>query len=188
MKINTNLVTGKPIQQGGVRGRTEATGLGVYYGIREFLSYPEIQKKTGLRGTVKGTKIVVQGFGNVGYWAAKFFEANGAIIVGIGERDCGAYSSQGINVDNIFNHRKETGSFIGFKGVEIIKNPMDILEQECDVLIPAALERQITLKNAHRIKAKIVGEAANGPVTPGAHDVLIGKGVIVIPDLLLNAG
>ncbi|OZJ02616.1 Glutamate dehydrogenase, mitochondrial [Bifiguratus adelaidae] len=181
-------VTGKPISQGGVRGRNEATGLGVYYGVREFLTYPEVQKATGLSARIDGTKVVIQGFGNVGYWAAKFFENNGAKIVGIGERDCSVYNPEGINVQEIFSHLKEKGSFRGYKDVKIIDEPAKILETECDVLIPAALERQIGLRNVHKLKAKLIGEAANGPLTPGAHEVLVAKGVPVIPDLLLNSG
>ncbi|KAJ1927763.1 NADP-dependent glutamate dehydrogenase [Tieghemiomyces parasiticus] len=181
-------VTGKPISQGGVRGRTEATGLGVYYGIREFISYPEVQEKYKVPGKVSDLTVVIQGFGNVGYWAAKFFESNGAKVIGIGERDCTAYCSEGLDVERLFNHRNETGSFRGLAGIQVIDDPQTVLELECDVLIPAALERQIGLKNAHRVRAKLVGEAANGPMTPGAHDALLARNVGVIPDLLLNAG
>ncbi|RUS19934.1 hypothetical protein BC937DRAFT_86692 [Endogone sp. FLAS-F59071] len=181
-------VTGKPISQGGVRGRNEATGLGVYYGVREFLSYPEVQQQTKLSGGIEGIRVVIQGFGNVGYWAAKFFENNGAKIVGIGERDCSAYSENGLNIDALFNHRKEKGSFRGFSGITIIDEANKILEVECDVLIPAALERQIGLRNAPNIRAKLIGEAANGPITPAAHDILTKRGIPIIPDLLLNAG
>ncbi|CAO3691604.1 unnamed protein product [Umbelopsis ramanniana] len=182
-------VTGKPIAQGGVRGRNEATGLGVYYGIREFLKYPEIQEKTGLKGTVEGTSVVVQGFGNVGYFAAKFFENNGAKVIGVGERDCSIYDPKGLDVEALFQFRKENGTFRGYsETATIIDEPAKILEVECDILIPAALERQIGLRNVDKIKAKLVGEAANGPITPGAHRKLEARGIPVIPDLLLNAG
>ncbi|KAJ1655417.1 NADP-dependent glutamate dehydrogenase [Dispira simplex] len=181
-------VTGKPVSLGGVRGRTEATGLGVFYGVREFISYPEVQERYKLPGTIDGLRVIIQGFGNVGYWAAKFFESNGAKVIGIGERDCAALSPDGIDVNKLFEYRKETGSFRGYPGIQILEDPLAILEQECDVLIPAALERQIGLRNAHKVKAKLVGEAANGPITVGAHDVLEGRGVGVVPDLLLNAG
>ncbi|KAF9303891.1 glutamate dehydrogenase [Mortierella antarctica] len=160
-------VTGKPISLGGVRGRNEATGLGVYYGIREFLQYPEIQRMTGLNGDIAGKTVIVQGFGNVGYWAAKFFENNGAKVIGIGEHDVAAYDPNGLNIQSIFKHRAKKGSFRGFGNAEILQNPLSILERECDILIPAALERQIGLKNVKKIKA---------------------KGKVVIPDLLLNAG
>ncbi|KAJ1920067.1 NADP-dependent glutamate dehydrogenase [Mycoemilia scoparia] len=182
-------VTGKPISHGGVRGRTEATGLGVYYGVREFLSYPEVQKQMGgHHGKIEDTTVVIQGFGNVGYWAAKFFESNGAKVIGIAERDCAAYSPDGLNIEELFQWHREKGSFREFPGIQIIDDPMKALELECDVLIPAALERQIGLRNASRIRAKMVGEAANGPVTPGADEQLRSRGVVVIPDLLLNAG
>ncbi|KAG0306442.1 glutamate dehydrogenase [Dissophora globulifera] len=181
-------VTGKPISQGGVRGRNEATGLGVYYGVREFLQFKEVQAMTGLTGEIAGKTVIVQGFGNVGYWAAKFFHNNGAKIIGIGEHDLGVYDPAGLDIEALFKHRAEKGSFRGFYNAEIIEQPIKILERECDILIPAALERQIGLKNAKLIKAKIIGEAANGPITPYAHDVLIKNGKVVIPDLLLNAG
>ncbi|KAI8140709.1 hypothetical protein BJV82DRAFT_645670 [Fennellomyces sp. T-0311] len=182
-------VTGKPLAQGGVRGRTEATGLGVYYGVREFLSYPEVQQKTGLSGKIKDATVIIQGFGNVGYFAAKFFETNGAKVIGIGERDCSIYSRDGLDIESLYKHHRETGSFRNFSDkVEIIDTPIQVLERECDILIPAALERQIGLRNVNNIKAKIVGEAANGPITPGAHEALEKRGVVVIPDMLLNAG
>ncbi|RKP35485.1 hypothetical protein BJ085DRAFT_43613 [Dimargaris cristalligena] len=181
-------VTGKPVALGGVRGRTEATGLGVFYGIREFLTYPEVQEKYKLPGNVQGMSVVIQGFGNVGYWAAKFFESNGARIIAIGERDCGAFSPKGLDIEKLFQHRNETGSFRDFPDIQIIEDPLQVLELECDVLIPAALERQIGLKNAHKVRAKMVGEAANGPITPGGHDILVQRGIAVVPDLLLNAG
>ncbi|KAJ1953929.1 NADP-dependent glutamate dehydrogenase [Linderina pennispora] len=181
-------VTGKALSLGGVRGRTEATGLGVYYGVREFLSYPEVQKKIGHHGKIQDTSVIIQGFGNVGYWAAKFFESNGAKIRGIVEHDYAAYNEAGINVEHLFLWRKEHGSFKGFPDAKIVDQPMTVLESECDVLIPAALERQIGLRNAHRIKAKLIGEAANGPVTPAADEVLRANGKVIVPDLLLNAG
>ncbi|KAI9504928.1 NADP-dependent glutamate dehydrogenase [Coemansia spiralis] len=181
-------VTGKSLSLGGVRGRTEATGLGVYYGIREFLSFPEVQQKINHHGKVEGSTVIIQGFGNVGYWAAKFFEANGAKVIGIIEHDVAAYNKNGINVEELSQWRSEHGSFAGYSGVQIVETPMALLEAECDILVPAALERQIGLRNAHKIKAKLVGEAANGPVTPGADEVLRKNGTIIVPDLLLNAG
>ncbi|KAK3826947.1 MAG: hypothetical protein JOS17DRAFT_750016 [Linnemannia elongata] len=181
-------VTGKPISQGGVRGRNEATGLGVYFGIREFLQFPEVQTMTGLNGTIAGKTVIVQGFGNVGYWAAKFFYNNGAKIIGISEHDVSAYNPNGIDIEAIFKYRNEKGSFRGYGNIEIIEEPITVMERECDILIPAALERQIGLKNVKKIKAKVIGEAANGPITPDAHDYLVSQGKVVIPDLLLNAG
>ncbi|OMH84240.1 Glutamate dehydrogenase, mitochondrial [Zancudomyces culisetae] len=181
-------VTGKPVSLGGVRGRAEATGLGVYYGIREFLGYPEVQEKMKHHGLIEGTTMVLQGFGNVGYWASKFFHSNGAKIIAIAEYDCGVYSRDGLDIDKLSEHKKRTGSFKGFTDATVVDDPMKLLELECDVLIPAAMERQIGLKNVKNIRAKMVGEAANGPLTPGADEYLRQRGVLVIPDMLLNAG
>ncbi|KAJ1731175.1 NADP-dependent glutamate dehydrogenase [Coemansia biformis] len=181
-------VTGKALSLGGVRGRTEATGLGVYYGVREFLAFPEVRKQINHHGKVEGSTVIVQGFGNVGYWASKFFEANGALITGVVEHDAAVYNEAGLNVEQLAQWRKEHGTFRGFPDAKVIDEPMRLLEAECDVLIPAALERQIGLRNAHKIKAKLIGEAANGPMTPGADEVLRANGKVIVPDLLLNAG
>ncbi|KAF2069380.1 hypothetical protein CYY_009305 [Polysphondylium violaceum] len=181
-------VTGKPISGGGIRGRTEATGLGVFFGIREFLSYEEVLKKTGLTPGIKGKKIVIQGFGNVGYWAGKFFEQAGAKIVAVAEYNGAVYNPEGLNVDALHKYRLQHGSFLDFPGATNIVDSIKALELPCDILIPAALEKQITIANADKIQAKIIGEAANGPMTPRADEILNKKGVIIIPDLLLNAG
>ncbi|ORX97477.1 glutamate dehydrogenase [Basidiobolus meristosporus CBS 931.73] len=167
---------------------TEATGLGVYYGVREFLKYDEVQKQTGLTGDIEGKRVVIQGFGNVGYWAAKFFEANGAKIVGVADQDCGIYNEQGINIDELQEYKSAKGVLGGYSSGTIVPESIKLIEAECDVLIPAALERQIGLKNVNRIKAKVIGEGANGPITPAAHDILVKNGRVVVPDLLLNAG
>ncbi|OLY81431.1 Glutamate dehydrogenase, mitochondrial [Smittium mucronatum] len=181
-------VTGKPVSNGGVRGRNEATGLGVYFAVREFLSYPEVSKKINHHGSIQDTKIIIQGFGNVGYWSAKFFSSNGAKIIGISEMGIGLYNEDGINIQDLFDYRKENNTLIGFPGAKNIENSASVLEMDCDVLIPAALERQIGLVNADRIKAKVIAEAANGPLTPGANDLLLSKGKVILPDMLLNAG
>lgn len=182
-------VTGKPISAGGVRGRNEATGLGVYYGVREFLSYEEVRKKTNLSAGIKGKTVVVQGFGNVGYWACRFFSENGAKVIAVCEKESMVVNNQGINIESLFEHRKATGTFVGYAdGTVSTENPTKGLELECDILIPAALERQITRKNMKNIKAKIIGEGANGPLTFDAHQYLTEKNVVIIPDLLLNAG
>lgn len=182
-------VTGKPLSMGGVRGRNEATGLGVFYGIREFLSYPEVQEKTGLSANMADRTVVVQGFGNVGYHAAKFFEEDGAKVVGVGERDCAIYDPNGLNVEDLHKYYRANHTFRGYSSTAtILDESTKILEVECDILIPAALERQIGMRNVANIKAKVIGEGANGPVTPGAHEALEASGRIVIPDLLLNAG
>ncbi|MCA8832160.1 Glu/Leu/Phe/Val family dehydrogenase [Hymenobacter pini] len=181
-------VTGKPVGQGGIRGRTEATGLGVFYGLRELLLDEPILAKVGLSSGVAGKRIIVQGLGNVGYYAAKFCQEAGALIIGIAEREGGIYNEAGLDVDAVFRHRQQGGTILGFAGAEDLAESLDLLERECDVLIPAALENQIHEGNADRIKAKIIAEGANGPTTQAAEKILLDKGVIILPDLYLNAG
>ena len=181
-------VTGKPVTQGGVRGRTEATGLGVYYGIREVCNIAEDMKKVGLPVGIEGKKVIVQGLGNVGFHAAKFFYDNGAIIVGLAEYEGGIYNEKGLNLYDVVEHRKTTGSLVNFPGATFFAKSAETLEQQCDILIPAALENVVNKYNADRIKAKIIGEGANGPLTPDADEILYKKGVIVVPDMYLNAG
>jgi glutamate dehydrogenase (NAD(P)+) len=181
-------VTGKPISQGGIRGRTEATGRGVYFGVREALSNQNDMKKLKLTTGIEGKKVIIQGLGNVGYYTAKFFQEAGAAIIAISEFEGAIYSSKGLDIEDVFKHRKETGSILNFKGAKNLKKRSLALETECDILIPAALENQINSENARRIKAKIIAEAANGPVTPEAEKILQKKDVMIIPDLYLNAG
>ena len=181
-------VTGKPVSLGGVRGRKEATGLGVFFGIREVCNMPDIMAKQGLSVGVEGKTVVVQGLGNVGYHSAKFFREHGALVVGIAEYEGSIYKADGINEEELFQHRKATGSILNFAGATNLENNASALELECDILIPAALENVINKENALRIKAKIIGEAANGPLTPDADDILASKGIIVVPDMYLNAG
>jgi glutamate dehydrogenase (NAD(P)+) len=181
-------VTGKPISLGGVRGRKEATGLGVFFGVREVCLMEDVMKKQGLTVGIANKKVVVQGLGNVGYHSAKFFRENGAIVFSIAEFEGAIYNEAGLNEEEVFQHRKKTGSILNFPGATNLKNSGDALELDCDILIPAALENVIDGNNAARIKAKIIGEAANGPLTPEADDILAAKGVLVIPDMYLNAG
>jgi len=181
-------VTGKPVTQGGVRGRTEATGLGVYYGIREVCNTAEDMKKLGLPVGIEGKRIIVQGLGNVGYHAAKFFYDNGAIIVGLAEYEGGIYDEKGLDIYKVVEFRKSTGSILNYPGAISMPNSSDTLEQPCDILIPAALENVINSSNAARIQAKIIGEGANGPLSPDADEILNKKGVIIVPDMYLNAG
>ena len=181
-------VTGKPVSQGGVRGRREATGLGVFFGLREVCNMPDIMKKLGLTTGVEGKKIIVQGLGNVGYHSAKFFQNAGAVITALAEYEGAISNPNGLDVDEVFQHRKKTGSILNFPGATNLKNNTDALELECDILIPAALENVIDGNNAPRIKAKIIGEAANGPLSPEADEILARKGIIVVPDMYLNAG
>ncbi|MBC8172282.1 MAG: Glu/Leu/Phe/Val dehydrogenase [Chitinophagales bacterium] len=181
-------VTGKPVTQHGIHGRREATGLGVFYGVREVCRFEDDMKGLGLTVGLEGKRIVIQGLGNVGYYSAKFFQEGGAIIVGIGEYEGAIYNAAGLDVDEVFNHRKSTGSILNFKDAVNLNATSEVLEQECDILIPAALENVIHTGNAANIKAKIIGEAANGPVTAEADDILNGMGIMIIPDMYLNAG
>jgi len=181
-------VTGKPITQGGVHGRKEATGLGVFFGIREVCNIPELMAKTGLTPGVVGKAIVVQGLGNVGFYTAKFFRQGGARVVAIAEYEGAIYDPAGLNEEEVFAHRKATGSILNFPGATNLASSGDALELECDILIPAALENVINGTNAAKVKAKIIGEAANGPLTPDADEILAAKGVLVVPDMYLNAG
>ena len=181
-------VTGKPVTQGGVRGRTEATGLGVFYGIRELCNDTAMMKKVGLETGIVGKKIVIQGLGNVGYHAAKFFYDNGAIIVGVAEYEGSISKPEGIDIYKLMKHRAEKKSILNFEGAKNLKTNLEALELPCDILIPAALEGVINKSNAARVKAKIIGEAANGPLTPDADEILGKKGVIIVPDMYINAG
>jgi glutamate dehydrogenase (NAD(P)+) len=181
-------VTGKPVTQGGVRGRTEATGLGVFYGIREVCNMPDQMKKLGLSVGIEGKSVVVQGLGNVGYYCAKFFREHGAKVVSIAEYEGAIYDAKGLNEEEVFQHRKKTGSILNYPGATNLAKNTDALELECDILIPAALENVINGENAPRVKTKIIGEAANGPCTPEADEVFAKKGILCVPDMYLNAG
>lgn len=181
-------VTGKPVSQGGVRGRKEATGLGVFFGIREVCNMKEVMDKLNLPTGIEGKKVVVQGLGNVGYHSAKFFREGGATVVSIAEYEGAIYKADGINEEELFQHRRKTGSILNFPGATNLAKNTDALELECDILIPAALENVINGENAPRVKAKIIGEAANGPLTPEADEIFIQKGTLVVPDMYLNAG
>ncbi len=181
-------VTGKPLGQGGIQGRTEATGQGLFYGLREALSNVDDMKELGLEPGIEGKKIIVQGLGNVGYYSAKFCQEGGGIIIGIIEREGGIYNEKGLDVEEVFKHRQGSGSLLNYLGAKNITDPMSMLEMACDILIPAALENQITAENAPKIQAKIIAEGANGPVTKNAEIILNQKNVMIIPDLFLNAG
>lgn len=181
-------VTGKPVSLGGIRGRREATGRGVFYGIREICNYVDEMAALGLTPGLVGKTVIVQGLGNVGYHAAKFMQEGGAIMVGFAEMEGGIYNASGMDIEDVMTHRRETGSILNYPGAINIPNTLKTLEMDCDILIPAALENQITDENAHLIKAKIIGEAANGPVTAGAHDTIKSRGALIIPDTYLNAG
>ncbi|HSL17825.1 MAG TPA: Glu/Leu/Phe/Val dehydrogenase [Methylomirabilota bacterium] len=182
-------VTAKPVGQGGIRGRVEATGRGVYYGLREACSVAEDMRAAGLTPGLEGKRVVVQGLGNVGYHAAKFLsEDGGAVIVGAVEYEGAISKPDGIDVEALMAHRRETGSILGFPGAVDLPEREAGLELECDILVPAALENAITMENAPRIQARIIAEAANGPTSSEASQQLFERGVLVIPDAYINAG
>ena len=181
-------VTGKPVSQGGVRGRKEATGLGVFFGIRELCNQPDQMDKLGLQVGIAGKTVIVQGLGNVGYHSAKFFREGGAKVIALAEYEGAITNPNGLNEEEVFKHRKETGSILNFPGATNLANSGDALELACDILIPAALENVIDKDNAPNVKAKIIGEAANGPITPDADDIINARGGIIVPDMYLNAG
>ncbi len=188
--INANAcVTGKPPHAGGIQGRVEATGRGVQYALQEFFRHPEDVAKAGLSGSLEGKRVIVQGLGNVGYHAAKFLaEEDGAIIVAVIERDGALLDPEGLDIEAIKQHITRHGGVDMFPGPRYVRDGHKALEEECDVLIPAALEGVINLKNANEIKAPLIIEAANGPVTAGADDILRKKGTVIIPDMYANAG
>ena len=182
-------VTGKPPHAGGIAGRVEATGRGVQYAIREFFRHPADLARSGLSGSLDGKRVVVQGLGNVGYHAAKFLsEEDGCKIVGIIERDGALVDDAGLNVEAVHSWIAKHGGVRGFADGNYVEEGAKVLEHECDILIPAALEGVINMSNAANVQAKLIVEAANGPITAGADDILRQKGCVIIPDMYANAG
>ena len=181
-------VTGKPVSQGGVDGRRGATGLGVFFGLREVCNMAGRMEKMGLTAGLENKRIVIQGLGNVGYHAAKYFYDAGAKITGVAEYEGSIHKEDGIDIYALMEHRKQTGSILNFPGATDLENSSSALELDCDILVPAALENVINSGNAARVKAKIIGEAANGPLTPEADEIFIERGILVVPDMYLNAG
>lgn len=182
-------VTGKPVHHGGIQGRIEATGRGVQYALREFFRHQEDVLKANMQGSLDGKSCIIQGLGNVGYHAAKFLsEEDGVKITAVIERDGALICDDGINIEDLFQHIKEHSSIKNFPCASFEENGIAVLEKPCDILIPAALESQITQENADRINAKLIIEAANGPITFGADEMLNKKGIIIIPDAYANAG
>ena len=173
------VVTGKPLTIGGSLGREEATARGALYCVRE-----AVRK---LQRSLEGTSVAVQGFGNVGSFLAKFLAEDGAKVIAVSDSTSGLHNPNGIDVQAALAHKRETGMLSGFRGAEAISNE-ELLLLECDVLAPCALEQVITTDNADKVKAKIIVEGANGPVTPAADEILEEKGVLVLPDILANAG
>ena len=182
-------VTGKPLNAGGIAGRVEATGRGVQYALREFFRDPRDMEKAGLSGSLDGKRVVVQGLGNVGYHAAKFLsQEDGAKIIGIIERDGALFDPAGLDVEVVRDWLSKHGGVAGFPSAAVHADGAAVLESDCDILIPAALEGVINLENAARISAPLIIEAANGPVTAGADEILRRKGTVIIPDMYANAG
>ncbi|MES2619433.1 MAG: Glu/Leu/Phe/Val dehydrogenase [Bacteroidota bacterium] len=181
-------VTGKPVSQNGIKGRTEATGRGVVYALNEICSHADDMKDLGLAKGLNGKRVIIQGLGNVGYHTAKIIREYGAIVIAIAENDGAVYNEGGIDPVDLYKYRQEYKTVMGYGKGKVIKDSASALELDCDILIPAALEKQITEKNAPRIKARIIAEAANGPVTPAAEQILLKKGVMIVPDIYVNAG
>ncbi|MBC6408398.1 MAG: Glu/Leu/Phe/Val dehydrogenase [Rhodobacteraceae bacterium] len=182
-------VTGKPIHMGGIQGRTEATGRGIQYALREFFRDAQGVAKTGLGGGLDGKRVVVQGLGNVGYHAAAFLsQEDGCKIIGIIEHDGAVFAENGLDVPAVRSWIVRHGGVRGFADAQYLENGAALLEEPCDILIPAAAEGVINLSNVARVRAPLIIEAANGPITAGADDILRQKGVVIIPDLYANAG
>lgn len=182
-------VTGKPVALNGIRGREEATGRGVYYGLKEAVSYKEDMSKLGLSTGMAGKSIVIQGLGNVGSNTGLICQHEGdSKIIAVSEYEGAIHNPKGLDIAALIKFRKETGSIIGFPGSKTLADRNAALELECDILVPAALENQVTSANADKIKAKIIAEAANGPVTSSAEDILTQRGIMVLPDMFINAG
>ncbi len=182
-------VTGKPPGRGGVFGRVEATGRGIQYGLREFFRHPDDVASAGLDGTLEGKRVIVQGLGNVGYHAAKFLsQEDGAKVVAVIERDGAVIDDAGLDIEALKAFMRETGGTRGFPDAEFVEDAATVLEMECEILIPAALEGQITADNAPRIRARLIAEGANGPTTFEADRILREAGIVVLPDFYLNAG
>ncbi len=184
-------VTGKPVCQFGINGRNEATGRGVFYGLREACNYEADMKKLGLGKGIGGKTMIIQGLGNVGSFTGSISQDEGDVkIIGVGEYEGAIYKEDGIDIHKLLEIRKETKSILNYPGAQIFpkEERSKILEMPCDILVPAALENQITYENVDRIKAKIIGEAANGPITSDAEKILLKKGVLIVPDLYINAG
>ncbi|MEO1562744.1 MAG: Glu/Leu/Phe/Val dehydrogenase dimerization domain-containing protein, partial [Pseudomonadota bacterium] len=182
-------VTGKPLNAGGIKGRTEATGRGVQYALQEFFRHPDDVKTAGMSGKLGDQSVIVQGLGNVGYHAAKFLsEEDGCAITTVIERDGAIFNSNGLDIEALKQHIGATGGVKGFDGGEYSEDGAAALENPCEILVPAALEGVINKNNADRIKANLIIEAANGPVTSSADSILRDKGVVIIPDMYANAG
>lgn len=184
-------VTGKPLSVGGIAGRNEATGLGLFYALKEYTHNLNAMNTINMGPGLEDKTVVIQGFGNVGMWSAKYLCNGGARVIGIIEKDCALHNIDGIDIDKLILYKSQKGTITGFPGATFSYNASDAKEGlfwECDILIPAATEQAINRSNVNRIRARLIAEGANGPVTPYAHDYLAERGVPVLPDALMNAG
>ena len=184
------VVTGKPISIGGSLGRNEATGRGCMYAIKETLKHLDYKISKDTRNgiyRIDNATASVQGFGNAGSVAARLLQEEGARIVAVSDSTGGVFKEEGLDIPALITHKQKTGSVLGYSGTQELTNK-EVIELDCDILVPAALENQITHENAANIKAKIIAEAANGPTTPKADEILLDKDIFVIPDILANAG
>jgi len=181
-------VTGKSVNHGGIKGRLEATGKGVCEALKEFFRHNDEVKKNNLAPNLSDQRIIIQGFGNVGLNSAKALFQNGSKIIGIAEKDGAIFNKKGIDIIKLEKYKQDSKTILNFPGTDKIDTSSDLLQYDCDILIPAALENVITLKNVENVKAKIICEAANGPITYRADEKLKNKGKVVIPDIYANAG
>lgn len=183
------VVSGKPLHLGGLRGRLSATGRGMYAAAEFFLEDEELMKKIGLTPGLKGKTFIVQGFGNVGYHVSRYLVRGGAKCVGVSEKDVGIYNPDGIEPEKLEEYRESNKRSVkGFPGGKEVEPSINVLFEQCDILIPSATEKIITADNAKAVKAKMIIEGANGPTTPGADKILLENNVLVLPDIYVNAG